>query len=122
MSVNEHRQQPAEKRFEILAGSSSHSATFVLGNEDHTLGNALRHVLMQRPEVDFCGYSVPHPSEPKMNVRLQTTTRPALDVFQDGLRDLKAICENLELEIESMPHGPVTKKPDADGDVNMGQP
>lgn len=42
-------------------------------DEDHTLGNALRHVLMQNKEVDFCGYSVPHPSEPKMNLRLQTT-------------------------------------------------
>lgn len=42
-------------------------------DEDHTLGNALRHVLMENKEVDFCGYSVPHPSEPKMNLRLQTT-------------------------------------------------
>ena len=23
-------------------------------------------------KVNFCGYSVPHPSEPKMNLRLQT--------------------------------------------------
>jgi hypothetical protein len=33
------------------------------------------------PEVDFCGYSVPHPSEPKMNVRIQTkdgTVHPLL--------------------------------------------
>ena len=24
------------------------------------------------PEVEFCGYSIPHPSEAKMNVRIQT--------------------------------------------------
>ncbi len=24
------------------------------------------------PKVNFCGYSIPHPSEPKMNMRLQT--------------------------------------------------
>jgi DNA-directed RNA polymerase I and III subunit RPAC2 len=24
------------------------------------------------PDVDFCGYTIPHPSEPKMHVRLQT--------------------------------------------------
>jgi DNA-directed RNA polymerase I and III subunit RPAC2 len=24
-------------------------------------------------QVDFCGYSIPHPSEAKMNVRIQTT-------------------------------------------------
>lgn len=29
-------------------GKSEHSRTFVFGNEDHTLGNALRHVAMQR--------------------------------------------------------------------------
>ena len=73
------------------------------GNEDHTLGNVLRQVLMQRPEVDFCGYSVPHQSEPKMNIRLQTHTRPALDVFQDGLRDLMQICDSLDSAIDAMP-------------------
>jgi DNA-directed RNA polymerase subunit L len=24
------------------------------------------------PEVEFCGYSIPHPSEPLMNIRIQT--------------------------------------------------
>ncbi|RUS18097.1 hypothetical protein BC937DRAFT_89150, partial [Endogone sp. FLAS-F59071] len=43
------------------------SMTFSLKDEDHTLGNALR------PEVDYCGYSIPHPSEAKMNIRIQTT-------------------------------------------------
>ncbi len=27
---------------------------------------------MFSPEVEFCGYSIPHPSEAKMNVRIQT--------------------------------------------------
>uniref|UniRef100_H3G821 DNA-directed RNA polymerase RBP11-like dimerisation domain-containing protein n=1 Tax=Phytophthora ramorum TaxID=164328 RepID=H3G821_PHYRM len=41
--------------------------------EDHTLGNALRYVLMRKcPDVDFCGYTIPRPSEPKMHVHLQT--------------------------------------------------
>ena len=53
------------KFFSILEGSDDRSSTFVFGNEDHTLGNSLRHVLMQREEVEFCGYSVPHPYEPK---------------------------------------------------------
>ncbi|CAM9115123.1 unnamed protein product, partial [Heterosigma akashiwo] len=88
MAVNEHRTMPAEERFAVLEGSTSHSATFVFGNEDHTLGNALRHVLMQRKETDFCGYSVPHPTEPKMNVRLQTHGEDALTVLRAGLADL----------------------------------
>ena len=35
--------------------------TFVLHNEDHTLGNALRYMMLKDPDVDFCGYNVPHP-------------------------------------------------------------
>lgn len=86
--------------------------TFVLKEEDHTLGNALRYMIMKKwgsytvlqlvqtwmcctwmchvfsycpsrimfsskrficsPEVTFCGYSVPHPSEHKINLRIQT--------------------------------------------------
>jgi DNA-directed RNA polymerase I and III subunit RPAC2 len=30
----------------------------------------LRYVLIHRPDVEFCGYSLPHPSETKMNLRL----------------------------------------------------
>jgi DNA-directed RNA polymerase I and III subunit RPAC2 len=88
MSVNDHRTLPAKEEFAVKEGEET-SATFVFGNEDHTLGNCLRHVLMQRPETEFCGYSVPHPYEPKMNVRLQTKGKPALEVLKDGLKDLR---------------------------------
>jgi DNA-directed RNA polymerase I and III subunit RPAC2 len=30
-------------------------------------------VIFYSPDVDFCGYSIPHPSVAKMNVRIQTT-------------------------------------------------
>lgn len=29
-------------------------------------------IIVLSPDVEFCGYSIPHPSEPKMNVRIQT--------------------------------------------------
>ena len=47
------------------------NATYSFLNEDHTLGNLLRNVLVKNNKVEFCAYSVPHPSEPLMNVRLQ---------------------------------------------------
>ena len=93
MSVNEGEKPVADKKFEVLDGSSETSRTYIFGDEDHTLGNSLRHVLMQRrvhrtslschtqliarpttrsADTSFCGYSVPHPSEPKMHIRLQT--------------------------------------------------
>ena len=41
-------------------------------NEGHTLGNVLRSVIMQNPQVAFCGYSLPHPAEDQMHLRIQT--------------------------------------------------
>lgn len=100
MAVNETRPTVADVVFAVKEGATPSSATFIFGNEDHTLGNALRHVLMQNSEVDFCGYSVPHPSEPKMNLRLQTTGRPALALLKEGLRDLRDLCDLLEDRVD----------------------
>ncbi|XP_022099617.1 DNA-directed RNA polymerases I and III subunit RPAC2-like [Acanthaster planci] len=69
--------------------------TFVLHNEDHTLGNALRYMIMKNPDVEFCGYSIPHPSENKVNLRIQTKGSPAVDVFKKGLSDLTALSEHV---------------------------
>ena len=61
------------------------SATFSFHQEDHTIGNTLRYILNKTPEVAFVGYSVPHPSEPKMNLRLQTVGPPATTVLHNAL-------------------------------------
>jgi DNA-directed RNA polymerase I and III subunit RPAC2 len=72
-----------------LQGSTDTAASFQFDEEDHTLGNALRYIIMKKlvyligmceknadfllsPDVEFCGYSIPHPSEDKMNLRIQT--------------------------------------------------
>lgn len=91
------------KKLDVFTTTSDYSKTYVFHEEDHTLGNALRYVLMRKyvrnwaltyillhpshlcslsngsiiacncsPDVDFCGYTIPHPSEPKMHIRLQT--------------------------------------------------
>ncbi len=96
MSVNDHRTAPATDLFSVQNGSSDCSATFIFGNEDHTLGNALRHLLIVRPETDFCGYSVPHPYEPKMHIRLQTHQIPALQVLRSSLKDLEETANILD--------------------------
>ena len=46
------------------------NATFVFRDEDHTLGNLLRDTIIKSKHVEFCAYSVPHPNEPFMNVRI----------------------------------------------------
>ena len=79
-----------------IQGTDTTSKTFIFGNEDHTLGNSVRHVLMQSPKVEFCGYSVPHPYEPKMNVRLQTRKEPAEAIMVEGLQDLGKVCDIID--------------------------
>ena len=116
MSVNDIRKEVTTELFEIKEGSSEFNATFVFGNEDHTLGNLLRFVLVSRKDVEFCGYSgksirwfngsspadylasssVPHPYEPKMNLRLQTIGVPAADVLRSGLHDITRLCDDVE--------------------------
>lgn len=67
-------------------------------NEDHTLGNSLRSMLMRNKDVVFAGYSIPHPSEPKMNLRVQTVPgTDARDVVVDtmqGMLDMVKLMED----------------------------
>lgn len=70
-------------------------ATFVIVNEDHTLGNCIRYCLTCNPDVTFAGYSVPHPAEPKLNMRIQTvegtTALKCLDEASDMMYGLASI-------------------------------
>ncbi|KAF8015706.1 hypothetical protein BT93_H1280 [Corymbia citriodora subsp. variegata] len=71
------------------------NATFSLAEEDHTLANALRFTLNQDPRVIICGYSIPHPSEARVNVRVQTTGDPAREVLKDACQDLMLMCQHI---------------------------
>uniref|UniRef100_A0A453HLC0 DNA-directed RNA polymerase RBP11-like dimerisation domain-containing protein n=1 Tax=Aegilops tauschii subsp. strangulata TaxID=200361 RepID=A0A453HLC0_AEGTS len=53
--------------------ADSSASTFSIMEEDHTLANSVRFVLNQDPRVAFCGYSIPHPADNKVNIRVQTT-------------------------------------------------
>ena len=76
----------------VDTGSGSTCRTFVFKNEGHTLGNALRAVILQNPEVIFCGYTLPHPAEDQMHLRIQTIAGvDAQDALLKGLQDLKAV-------------------------------
>ncbi|KAK1357190.1 DNA-directed RNA polymerases I and III subunit RPAC2 [Heracleum sosnowskyi] len=76
-------------------GSADESAsTFSFTDEDHTLANTLRFSLNQDPRVAFCGYSIPHPSEARVNIRVQTTGVPANEVLKDSCQDLLMICQH----------------------------
>ncbi|KEY69384.1 hypothetical protein S7711_05698 [Stachybotrys chartarum IBT 7711] len=81
------------QRVRILPGSTDSAASFEFLEEGHTLGNALRYIIMKNPDVEFCAYAIPHPSEAKMNIRIQTYKGTAVDALKKGLTDLQDVCD-----------------------------
>ncbi|KAM0704865.1 hypothetical protein Q7P35_007652 [Cladosporium inversicolor] len=83
-----------KQRLRLLPGSSDTAASFAFEREDHTLGNALRYMIMKNPDVEFCGYSIPHPSEAVLHLRIQTWDGvSASEVLRKGLEDLTDLCD-----------------------------
>ncbi|KAK8114786.1 uncharacterized protein PG998_000666 [Apiospora kogelbergensis] len=90
----EPEEEEVVQRVRILPGSSETAASFEFLDEGHTLGNALRYIIMKNPEVEFCAYSIPHPSEAKMNIRIQTyDTTTATAALEKGMQDLEDLCD-----------------------------
>ena len=67
------------------------NCTYSFQNEDHTLGNILRYVLMKDKNTLFCGYSIPHPSEDLMNVRLQTKEKNTNEIMEKAMDNIVEI-------------------------------
>ncbi|KAJ5107655.1 hypothetical protein N7456_004330 [Penicillium angulare] len=83
-----------ERRILVLPGSSETAASFQFEGEGHTMGNALRYAIMKNPAVEFCGYTIPHPSDAKMHLRIQTIeTTTALEALEKGFSDLMDLCD-----------------------------
>ncbi|KAG9439496.1 hypothetical protein H6P81_019661 [Aristolochia fimbriata] len=91
-----------KKSYAMEHGSTTDpsSSTFSLSDEDHTLANPLRYTLNQDSRVAFCGYSIPHPSENRVNIRVQTIGHPAKDVLKDALQDLMLICQHVRITFD----------------------
>ena len=96
----EQEEEPDREKIKLLTQATSEdgtSASFQIVEEDHTLGNALRYIIMKNPDVEFCGYSIPHPSENLLNIRIQTYGEStAVDALQKGLKDLMDLCDVVE--------------------------
>ncbi|OAA43112.1 DNA-directed RNA polymerase I and III 14 KDA polypeptide [Metarhizium rileyi] len=70
----EEEEEVEPQRVKILPGSTDTAASF-------------------DPDVEFCAYTIPHPSEPKMNIRIQTYAGTAVDALKKGLADLQDVCD-----------------------------
>ncbi|CAE7322667.1 rpc19, partial [Symbiodinium sp. KB8] len=52
-------------------------------------------MLMKDPDVEFAGYTIPHPSEPQMNVRVQVHAGTTTDaVVEKALDNISAVCDH----------------------------
>ncbi|GMM53901.1 DNA-directed RNA polymerase core subunit [Maudiozyma humilis] len=96
----EEEDEVDREKIKILPQATSEDGTcasFQILEEDHTLGNPLRYIIMKNPQVEFCGYSIPHPSENLLNLRIQTYGEiTAVEALQKGLADLMDMCDAVE--------------------------
>ncbi|EPE06150.1 dna-directed rna polymerase i and iii 14 kda polypeptide [Ophiostoma piceae UAMH 11346] len=90
---DEEEEEEEPQRVRLLPGSTPTAASFEFVDEGHTMGNALRFIIMKNPNVEFCAYAIPHPSEAKMNIRIQTYEGTAVEALEKGLRDLQDLCD-----------------------------
>lgn len=55
---------------------------------------------MRNPDVEFCGYSIPHPSEAKLHIRIQTRSNfillgtSALSILERALNEVKEMADH----------------------------
>lgn len=69
----------------------------IISGEDHTLGNTLRYILASSASTDFVGYSIPHPSEHVIHLRLQTTRGIKIQTAMiESCILLEDICDHIE--------------------------
>jgi len=72
------------------------------------------------PDVAFCGYSIPHPSENKINLRIQTNGTSAVDVLRRGLSELTAMCEHMLATFETAVEEHKEAQQNGDFDMSTG--
>ncbi|TVY26112.1 DNA-directed RNA polymerases I and III subunit [Lachnellula hyalina] len=103
-SSNDDPHNPArmafgEQRIRILPGSSDTAASFEFKGEDHTLGNALRYIIMKK----YAPVPVHLPRSPQEYIILSSSIAcleigqgTAVEALEKGLDDLSDLCDVVE--------------------------
>lgn len=100
------------KIIEEVSSRMPNTSLFKMEKEDHTVANLLRMKLHTNSMVQMAGYRVPHPTQHRVEIRLQTasdgtghtvpTPKEALNQAIDGcLRDLQTFEELLRAEAQA---------------------
>jgi DNA-directed RNA polymerase II subunit RPB11 len=98
------------RRFVLAEGSAKaqytpdtkleNAGSFMMLQEDHTMGNLLRMQLHADRHVTFAGYRIPHPLEPKLVVRVQTNgVKTPVQAVEHALEDLRSEVPCLQCEL-----------------------
>lgn len=83
-------------RLAVVGGDdlNDKSKTFVFIGEGHTLGRALVTIMQNFADVMFCSYTISHPNEDKMLLRIQAREGRAVDILRRGLENLSDVCDH----------------------------
>ncbi|XP_051159752.1 probable DNA-directed RNA polymerases I and III subunit RPAC2 [Leptopilina boulardi] len=83
-------------RLAVVGGDdlNEKSKTFVFIGEGHTLGRALVTIMQNFADVMYCSYTISHPNEDKMMVRIQAREGRAVDILRRGLENLNDVCDH----------------------------
>lgn len=52
-------------------------------------------ILYFSPNVIFCGYTVPHPAESRMHLRIQMSEGKAIDALRTALEDVAKLSDHI---------------------------
>jgi len=88
--------EPKVQAHGLLGSQDACVVTFHIAQEDHTLGNVVRYLAGRDKRTQLVGYSVPHPSEYAINMRIQGYFEtPAVNILEDTLTNLIKICDHM---------------------------
>jgi len=88
-NIGDEVQRP---KIEVTEGAdiNNNFHIFIINDEDHTLGNSLSTIIKSDPAVVHAGYTVGHPMDRKIELRIQTNgSADAMQVLKRSLQQLK---------------------------------
>ncbi|CAG2123466.1 unnamed protein product, partial [Medioppia subpectinata] len=88
----------SKSRLEVIETTNGGECAIVsLTDEDHTLANALRYVMVRNSDVKFFGYSMPHPNDNVVLLQIQMNAGlNAINALEKGFRDLMDSCQHVK--------------------------
>lgn len=72
--------------------------TFTFENQDHTIGNIIRHQLLRNPNITFAAYRTPHPLDRSVEIHVSSKD-PDTD-FDMAVEDLIGQVDELQKAFE----------------------